>query len=708
MLIGLGSLACFADTWNNPYPAHYQNKNIYHSSFTKSPKTLDPARSYSSDEWMFIAQIYEPPLQYHYLKRPYELIPLTTEAVPKPIYYNQAGKKLPNNAPKKDIAYSVYRIQIKPNIYYQPHPAFSKKNGQYLYHRLSPEALNKIQDLNDFKQQATRELTAEDYVLQIKRLADPKNHSPIYSVLAAHIIGFKAYHLKLLTLRKSHAFLDLRRYPLSGVRVVNKYTYEIKIKGKYPQFIYWLAMPFFAPMPWEAEYFYAQPGLINKNITLGTTPIGTGAYYLKENNPNLHMILQKNPNFHGETYPHEGAAGDVEKGYLVDAGKPLPMIDTVVFTLEKEDIPRWNKFLQGYYDRSAISNDSFEQAIKVTKAGKPLLTKEMEKRNIRLQTSIGASISYMGFNMLDDVVGGKSRRAKLLRQAISIAVDYDEYINLFLNGRGIVANGPIPPGIEGYVQGQQGINPNVYFWENGQAIRHPIEKARKLLAEAGYKNGIDPKTGKPLVLNYDVISSAGPDDKARLTWMRKQFDKLGIVLHIRATHYNRFQDKIRTGNAQIFSWGWHADYPDPENFLFLLFGDNGKVKRGGENASNYHNPAYDKLFIQMRDMPSGPKRQAVIASMLKLLQDDAPWVFAFHPKNFVLAHAWSRESKPNSVANNTLKYARIDINKRRESRTLWNQPITWPLVLFLLMLLLILLPAVIRFWQHEYRVKRHD
>ena len=61
----------------------------------------------------------------------------------------------------------------------------------------------------------------------------------------------------------------------------------------------------------------------------------------------------------------------------------------------------------------------------------------------------------MGFNMTDPVVGGYSRRAKLLRQAISIAVDYEELLSIFANGRGLAAQGPIPPGIFGYVKGKK-------------------------------------------------------------------------------------------------------------------------------------------------------------------------------------------------------------------------------------------------------------
>jgi hypothetical protein len=161
--------------------------------------------------------------------------------------------------------------------------------------------------------------------------------------------------------------------------------------------------------------------------------------------------------------------------------------------------------------------------------------------------------------------------------------------------------------------------------------RRPLDEAKQLLAEAGYPDGRDAKTGQPLTLYFDTMAS-GPEAKSRMDWFRKQFARLDIQLVIRATDYNRFQDKMSKGSAQIFEWGWNADYPDPENFLFLLYGPNRKVGVGGENAANYQNPAFDRLFERMKDMDNGPARQAVIDEMVTIARQDAPWIYAFHPQ----------------------------------------------------------------------------
>jgi len=697
---------CNDQPWNSPYPPQQAGQEILYASFGERPNHLDPAQSYSSNEVVFTGQIYEPPLQYHFLKRPYELEPLTATRMPEPYFVDEAGQRLPDDTAPDDVAYSIYEIEIMPGIRYQPHPALAKSaEGDYVYHHLTETGLEGISTLGDFSETGSRELVAADYVYQVKRLAHPHLHSPIFGLMSDYIVGLKDYSKTLeeeAGKAGANAYINLHDYPLEGAEVIDRYRYRIKLRGVYPQFRYWLAMPFFAPVPWEADVFYSQPGMKDRNITLDWYPLGTGPYMLTINNPNRQMVLERNPNFHGETYPTQGEEGDAEAGYLKDAGAPLPLIDKVVYSLEKEAIPYWNKFLQGYYDSSGISSDSFDQAVQIGSAGDISLTPALKEKGVKLNTAVSASIFYMGFNMLDPVVGGDSERARLLRQAIAIAMDYEEFISIFSNGRGLPAQGPLAPGIFGHLEGEEGMNPYVYDWGPYGLQRKSIEHARKLLAEAGYPDGRDVETGKPLVLYLDT-PGGGPDDSARMSWLRKQFEKLSIQLQIRATDYNRFQDKMRKGTAQIFQWGWNADYPDPENFLFLLYGKNSKVEHNGENAANYVSEEFDQLFERMSNMPNSPERQEVINRMVEILRYDAPWVFGFYPKQFVLYHDWYSNAKPNLMANNTLKYRRVSPDMRELKRHAWNQPVLWPLGMLVLVLVVAIVPAAIAYRRHEAR-----
>ena len=699
--------ACSSEQ-NDPYPKAERGGNILYAAFTERPKHLDPVQSYSENEITFTAQIYEPPLQYDYLKRPYTLIPATSDAVPVPHYYDAQGRNLPADAPAAAIARSVYEIRIRPGIRYQPHPAFAvDEAGQPVYQGLDRERLRAIERVADFAQVGTRELVADDYIYEIKRLAHPRLHSPIYSMMAERIVGLRELGAALQQEAKSlpaGAWLDLDRFPLRGVTRVDRYTYRVELRGKYPQFVYWLAMPFFAPVAREVDRFYSQPGMAEKNLTLDWYPVGTGPYMLTENNPNSRMVLERNPHFHGERYPCTGEAQDAAAGLLADCGKRLPFIDKAIFSLEKESIPYWNKFLQGYYDASGISSDSFDQAVRVGVSGDVQLTEEMSGKGISLLTSVRASIFYLGFNMLDPVVGGLSEPAIKLRQALSIAVDQEEFISIFMNGRGISAMSPLPPGIFGYLEGEDGNNPVVYDWVDGKARRKPLAVARQLLAEAGWPDGRNAVSGEPLVLNLDT-TSGGMGDKSRLDWLTRQFAKLDIQLVVRSTDYNRFQEKVRKGAVQLYYLGWNADYPDPENFLFLLSGAEGKVAKSGENASNYVNPQFDRLFEQFKTMESeGPRaaeRLSLIRQSLALLQHDAPWIYGFHPTSYTLGHVWLHNRKPTDVAHNILKYQRLDVAQRQRLRQEWNRPLLWPLVAAAALLVALLLPAVIAYRRRE-------
>lgn len=676
---------CLDGALNNPYVEGEDVGNVIYTAFSERPKHLDPAKAYSSNEYAIIAQVYEPLFQYHYLKRPYQLEPLVASSMPTVRYLNESGEGI---GADDGIAYSEYHLTLKQGVKFQPHPAFKTALHKTLPADWDGKALYELP-------MATRTLTADDYIYQIKRLADPSTQSPIAGLMANYIVGFSEFTKQQSALTKSYPHLRkaqrLQTNKLMGVNKINEYEFSIRIKGKYPQFINWLAMPFFAPMPWEADEFYANPVLASKNITLDWFPVGTGPYFLQENNPNRRMVLAKNPNFHDEYYPSEGTAVDRQKRLLIDAGKKLPLTDKVIFSLEKESIPYWNKFLQGYYDASGVSSDSFDQAVSFSAGGDVGLTDGMLARDIGLQTAVTTSTQYFGFNMLDKVVGGYTNQNRKLRQAISIVVDFEEYISIFQNGRGVPAQSILPPGIFGHIGDEAGVNSVVYDGEEG-FNRRSISQAKALLSEAGYTDGIDPLTGKPLVLYFDTMDS-GPDSKARLNWLRKQFSKLNVQLVIRGTDYNRFQEKMRNGNAQMFMWGWNADYPDPENFMFLLYGKNAKAVQGGENASNYQNAEFDRLFEQMSTMDNTPQRQAIINQMIRLTQNDAPWLWGFHPKAFSLHHAWYKNANPNLMANNKTKYINIDAAVRKTYQQQWNKPVYWPLALLVLFVLFLALPA---------------
>ena len=150
--------------------------------------------------------------------------------------------------------------------------------------------------------------------------------------------------------------------------------------------------------------------------------------------------------------------------------------------------------------------------------------------------------------------------------------------------------------------------------------------------------------------------------KAEVEWMARQFAKINVQLEIRATDYNRFQEKAEKGSLQVFWWGWFADYPDAENFLFLLYGPNSKALTGGngENASNYSNPEFDRLFDELKYLDDGERKQQVIDRMAAITQHDAPWTFGYNPYAGSVNHQWVGNVKAGPLVNDRLMYMKVD------------------------------------------------
>ena len=114
---------------NDPYPVSERGQNILYGAFTERPKHLDPARSFVEDEATFLYQIVEPPLQYHYLKRPYALEPGAADRMPTLRYFDAAGRELKDASAPEKVARSVVEIHIRPGMRYQPHPAFARNEA---------------------------------------------------------------------------------------------------------------------------------------------------------------------------------------------------------------------------------------------------------------------------------------------------------------------------------------------------------------------------------------------------------------------------------------------------------------------------------------------------------------------------------------------------------------------------------------------------
>jgi oligopeptide transport system substrate-binding protein len=679
-----GALVALGGCTNDPYPDADAGKKILYTSYSDPPKTLDPAVAYAVTDHVVIGSVFDTLLEYHYLRRPYELIPGLAEALPE-------AQVQPNG-------HQSYRFRLRTGILFHEDPCFG----------LSQQS------------RRTREVRAADVAFQLARLADPAVNSPAAATFG-DVLGFAAFAKRLVDMRKaSAAFAALpvhEQYQgaggIEGVVVHGDLDLEIVLSTPNPQILYWFAMPFTTPMAWEAiAYYDGKQGRAN----LSDRAVGTGPFRLALYEKQHRFVLERNDawygraeeHFHtklgpddikhyrrllnadapGAVFPTEIDPDDIKAGHIdpASAGRRLPFLDEIRFTREKETIPDFNKFLQGYYDVSIpIIKESFDA---IVVGGH--LSKEMQERGMRLDKEVEPSIFFIAFNMDDPVVGARGgEKAMKLRQAMSLAIDAEQFMQLFLNGRGVASQSPVPPGIFGYDKDYK--NP----------FRQPdLARARTLLAEAGYPNGIDPATGQPLRLTFDNQLATA---EALLQWefFARAWRDLGLDVEVKATTFNQYQEKLRRGAYQVVFSGWGADFPDPENFFFLLECGNAQSKINGPNIANFCNAEFDRLYRAMKTMSNNAERAGLIKQMVAILERERPWIEIFFRETYTLNHAWVVNAKPMGISYPTYKYKDVRPELRARIQATWNAPVRWPLYLLLIGLAAAVVPAIRTYYRER-------
>jgi ABC-type oligopeptide transport system substrate-binding subunit len=143
-----------------------------------------------------------------------------------------------------------------------------------------------------------------------------------------------------------------------------------------------------------------------------------------------------------------------------------------------------------------------------------------------------------------------------------------------------------------------------------------------------------------------------------------------------------------------------ADYPDPENFLFLLASEMSQTRSGGPNTANFADPEYDALFRAIKDRENGARRLEGIRAMQRILERERPWIELFHPEDYALVHDWLHGMKPSGLAVPVWKYQDVDPALRAAERSAWNRPVRWPAYALAGVLVAFLLPGV-QSWRRE-------
>ncbi len=528
ILVCLGAIAACTKSENE------ENIMVVHRVQSDDAKTLDPANAYDTISLDVVPSIYETLYQYAYLSETYKPEPLLAADFPK---YSKDRLTL--------------TIPLRHGVLFQDDPAFKENKG--------------------------RELKASDFIYAFKRLALPSLDSQGYWIFDGKVVGFSDFHDKLVKASKEN-LTQVFEEPIAGLQALDDYTIEIKLIKPYPQLLYILCMGFASPIPREAVATYG-----DEKGNLSDHPIGTGPFLLKNWQRGHKIILERNPTHHTEFYPVSGDAQYQKKGFLEDAGKPLPFLDRIVHHIVKEDQPAWLGFLRGDFDLMTIPKDNFKQAI----VNQVNLSPELAAKGLRLTIEPSVAFYYISMNSKDKLMAGN----KYLRQAISASIDRDKWIEIFTNGRGKKMVNALPPGIP-----DRPTDSKIKYDYN-------LTLAKELMKKAGFPGG----KGLPQ-LNFDL---RGSDTLNRQLgeFFVQEFAAIGIQMNVIYNTFPAYLEKAKQGNLQVSYGGWTMDYPDAENNYQLLYGPN---KAPGPGESNYDNPAFNKLYEQIAIMENGPKRMALI------------------------------------------------------------------------------------------------
>ncbi len=536
--------------------------------------TLDPAIASDTVSTMVISQSIETLYEYDYLRRPYSLKPLLAAALPM---VSADGRH--------------YTIRLRRGIYYHSDPSLGVH---------------------------ARELQAQDFINQFKRLAFIPTNSSGWWLLEGKVVGLDQFRQQVGDDIKKFFTTDVE-----GLKANDPYVLEITLTEPSPQMIYVLAMLYTAPIPASSIRYYKND--LSKNM------IGTGPYIKTTDVHGPSIIMNRNQDYRQEFYPEVGDREANLNNLLVDAGKPIPFINTLEFKTVKESSERWKAFLNKEIDYLSVPVDYFSQVVQADGNLHP----HYKNQEFNLYSSSTLTSWWLAFNMKDPLVG----KNKHLRLAIAHALDIDSYISSFTNNLGQRANSLYAPGIAGHEPTDK------------LPYHYNLQLAKAYLAKAGYPDG----KGLP-TLRYDLRDQSAQNiNQARL--LKQALSAIGIKMEIVSNTFPEFLKKAREGKLQFWLGGWTYDYPDAENLLQLLISRN---MSPGPNATNFSNRDFDHYFEQIKIMPNGSARTEILNQMENIVHQEVPWIMLYSSRNFILTQSYLKNFRDSDLIFNHLKYLRLD------------------------------------------------
>ena len=455
-----------------------------------------------------------------------------------------------------------------------------------------------------------RPVVAQDFIFSLKRLADRKILSPGSWLVDDSIKGMRAF----ADASKKESATDYA-LDVPGLKLLDKYTVRIELSRPRQQFIWYFAMCYTAVVPREAVEYYG--------ADFGNHAVGSGAYRLHSWRRNHQMKFVRKPDWRGWC---SGPAA-------FNPGGDLLPFDQITFKVIDDVSTQWLCFLAGELDfLGSITRDNWD--VVVNSDGQ--LDQSLQNRGFKIHNITALEVYYIGLNM-DDPLLGSNRK---LRQALNCAFDSNRWVKFF-NNRAITCDGPLPPGIRGRLKSDFAYNFN-------------LTKAKKLLQEAGYPGGIDPKTGKRLILELDM-GRTSQEIRESTELLVSFYNKVGISIKPHFHNWPVFLKHISNRQSQMFRISWIGDYPDAENFIQLFCSRNASP---GPNRANYVNPEVDKLYQKATQTTIETERNLIWQQAQDIIREDCPWIFLYYRKTYTLSNNRLFKYQSTDFPNATEKYYR--------------------------------------------------
>ncbi|QNN22821.1 hypothetical protein HED60_11260 [Planctomycetales bacterium ZRK34] len=564
----------------------HASSNTIYSMYRDRITGIDPISvgGYGSSGFAIAINIYEPLYQYHYLKRPYVLTPCLAADMPQ---VSDDGL--------------TWMITLRDDVRFEDDACFDSGKG--------------------------RTVTAADWIYSCKRIADPRNATAAWSLLAEHIVGLDDYRQAIKDDPTNQSLTDA---PVEGLTALSPTQIRIRLTRPWPQLPMVMAEACLSVVAREAVEHYGDQFMRH--------PVGTGPYRLKQWITDVEIMLERSPSYRGETYPTEGEPGDRKADLLDDAGRKMPFVDELSFRFIPAAEPTWLMLMQGQLDMHGVPGG--KQFDNVMTTGRQLQP-DLVKHGLILTRFPAVFTRWIGFNMNDPIIGSSLK----LRQAISLAIDREEFNEIFLNGRNDVPTSLIPPVLKEH-------DPDYI----DSFTRFDPDEARRLIAK------VEAERGEPIPPLRMVLGGGGGGVFRQVGQLiTRWFDNVGLSIQIEYVSENEVAAAMRRSPASLFfDAGYGVRYPDVcDLFSHFYSGD-------GDNRYHYQNKAFDDLYRRVSTMTDSPQRTRLARQMQQLVMNDRPCVIFLSYNWMSVRYDWLENFKPHAFygLHGMAKYLRVDTNLR--------------------------------------------